>query len=285
MKDIIEVYRNTVKENLSSIEKILKSDIGIENPEIIKKMGDVLQMSSDNLVSKWKDSRKYMRTFFVKKAFPEYPEDIIKISVSLDAIINLLDDILDEKMGKNLKSLYIVELIRIISIYNYQNLEKKYSETVGNYFNKIISIAILEDFYKDFIKKENDSKKILDLSIQIYNCRSLDMDIFTEIPLIRLYNKIDDDLLKVIKVSRIFRALNLIKKDIKDAQHDKDNEVETVITLLYDSDDFNNVVNKLIAHYKNTSDKIESDKKDLSTIISNFKEMIKNETSEIQNLL
>lgn len=226
-----------------------------------------------------------MRTFFVKKAFPEYPEDIIKISVSLDAIINLLDDILDEKMGKNLKSLYIVELIRIISIYNYQNLEKKYSETVGNYFNKIISIAILEDFYKDFIKKENDSKKILDLSIQIYNCRSLDMDIFTEIPLIRLYNKIDDDLLKVIKVSRIFRALNLIKKDIKDAQHDKDNEVETVITLLYDSDDFNNVVNKLIAHYKNTSDKIESDKKDLSTIISNFKEMIKNETSEIQNLL
>ena len=285
MKDIIEIYQDTVKENLNSLEKILKSDIGIENSEILKKMGDILHISSDNLVSKWKESRKYMRTSFVKKALPTYPDDVLKLSISLDAIINLLDDILDENMNKELKSLYIVELIRVFSIYNYQNLEKLYSESIGNYFNKIISIAILEDFYKDFIKNTSDSKKILDLSIQIYNCRSLDMDIFTELPLIRLYNKLDDELLKVVKVSRIFRALNLIKKDIKDVEHDKENDIETAITLLYSRDDFKSVLGGLITHYKNIGDEIESNKDNIKIIISNFKEMLRNEISEIENLL
>ena len=280
MEKIKKLYEETVNENIADLEKILKEDIGVNNPEIMKQITSLLNTSSQNLTAKWLSGRKYARTFFVKKAFPNYPSDIEKISISVDAIINLLDDILDEKMDRECKALYLVELIRILSIYNYQNFEKNIQNAIGNYFNKIISIAILEEVYKNLIKNNTAFNIISNLSIQIYDCRSLDMDIYVEIPFLKLYNQ-NNEKNKIVKIARIFRALNLIKKDIDDIQHDKENNTETVITLISDKTNFNDFIINFIEHYKSEAKKINSNNSDFKIIIKNFNDMIENEISEI----
>lgn len=285
MERIQKIYAETVHENLDKLREILKNDIGVENPLVMEQIEKLLQYSSGNLIQKWQSGRKYARTLFAMRAIPNYPQNILKLSISIDAIINLLDEILDEEMNKETKALHLVELIRILAIYNHQKLEKKYLDAIGNYFNKIISIAILENLYRNLIKDEQDFNKIVNYSIQIYDCRALDMDIYAELPLIELYGPIDNETKKLVKIARIFRALNLIKKDIKDLEHDRENNTETVITLLHDKNDFNDFINDFIGYYKKESKKINSDEHELKNIINNFNNMIQKEIEEIENLL
>src|SRR3989338_7771725 len=281
MEKIIKLYKETIRENIEDLEKILRNDIKVNNPAVNEQLIKLLNISCENLTSKWASGRKYVRTLYVKKAFSNYPENILKLSISIDAIINLLDDVLDEQMNKQTKTLYLVELIRIFSIYNYQKFNEKISNAIGNYFNKIISIAILEEIYKSLIKSESDFEKIIQYSVQIYDCRSLDIDIYTELPMIELdYNKNDYD--NILKISRIFRAVNLIKKDIGDIRHDKENETETVMTIFYDGGKIENEVKKILKIYKDLADEILLNEEIKE--INNFYRMINEEIDMINKI-
>ena len=75
---------------------------------------EILNLSSENVTKKWLSGKKYIRTDFVKKAFSKfYPYKQIDISILIDAMINILDDILDEELNLKEKALYVIEFLRI----------------------------------------------------------------------------------------------------------------------------------------------------------------------------
>ena len=286
MDKIIEVYKGTVNETLADIYRILKYDIEIGDSEIYAQFKKILNLSCENIIERWSLGKKYVRTLFAREAFPNYPDDILRLSLSIDVIVNLLDDVLDEEINKQDKILYIVELVRALALYNYQRFEKDIQNSVGNYFNKIISIAVAENFYRNLIEKEENPEKILDYSIKVYDCRSLDIDIFVEMPLLKLYAGLEKGAInKIIQIGRTFRALNLIKKDIVDIEHDRKNDIGTVVILLHDKgDSFKDYIKGLLETYSKKFDTIIVDNQ-LKEIRDNFYEMIKNEKQNIENML
>ncbi|MEW6294956.1 MAG: hypothetical protein AB1467_01515 [Candidatus Diapherotrites archaeon] len=282
METLVKKYEETINHNLKDIKSILKKDIGIKGGKINKEVEKIMRIAHQNLASKWMTGKKYMRTFYVKKAFPQYPEDSLNLSISLDVTINILDDILDENLSKEIKALYLVELIRTLSVYNKQKSSNKLKRNISNYFNKIISIAVLEGVYHQMIKAEVNEEKIVNYCMQIYDCRSLDMDIYAQIPFIVLKEN-KKNINKIVKIARIFRAVNLIKKDIDDLEHDKQNGIETAIILLIEKGNAHNYLNKIIDLYVEKSKKI-NEQKNIEAI-NNFKKMIEEEHSKVSSLL
>ncbi len=279
LEDLQRIYQETATETMRSLEKILIEELGINNNEIKKGLEEIINKSVENLISKWSTERKYIRTLFVRKILPGYPLKVIKLSLSLDCIINILDELLDEKLEEELKTLYITELIRVLSIHHYQDLNKPVRARIANYFNKIVSIAVLETLYKNLIEKERDFNKITIFAKQIYDCRSLDIDIYFEITLLEIFGEKErDKIYNIVKAGRKFRALNLIKKDIIDIDHDKKQNTQTAMTIIKEKDNsFKDYVNELIKHYDMSNEEIDDEKikKQLKIMINEEKKAIK----------
>jgi hypothetical protein len=237
MKKIIKVYKKGVDKNLKDINSILKK-AGTSNLAIIPVCKNILLASSQNMTNKWATGRKYVRTQFAKKAFGKYyPKKQIELSLTIDGIINILDDLVDETMDNKERILYLTELSRAISVYNLCNHHKSIQVAFGHYFNKIILLSVAENYYEKLIKKEKDFNKIIKISVEIFNYRSMDIDIFNEIALINHKNK--KAISKIMEIGRIFRAVNIIKKDIKDIDYDLQTKVETAITLMFKNKKYN----------------------------------------------
>jgi len=280
MENFKTLYESTVSENLEEIRLILE---GIEiNPAIIPRFEGLLENSCSMLTSKWVSGRKVLRSHFAKQAIKNYPDDILKLSISVDAIINLLDEILDEELDKQTKALHIVELIRALSVHA-KEFDKPYQPLLWKYFNKIIVIAIGEEIYKELIQDEEDFEKLILYSIQAYNIRSLVNDIFIELPLIRLYPKLKGKEKVVILAARIHRAFGLMRKDINDIEHDKKNDVSTVMTLLSEKVlPLRSYVEALIDRYTNAINQLRSSNPDLMEIINNFQKMVEDEKAQLR---
>ena len=201
LKKFIKIYEDGVQKNLKDINLILKNT-KINNPIITNSYDKILSTSAKNLTSKWISGRKYSRTLFIKEAFSDfYPEKYIEVSLYIDAMINILDDLLDEKMNEQEKTCYILEFLRVFSLYSQEQLEKKININIDYYFNELISLAIAEGHYKNFIKKEQNINKIIEYSTKSHNIRSSDINIFTQIALID-YNTPNENI-KINKMAQI----------------------------------------------------------------------------------
>lgn len=280
LKNLEKQYRKTININLIKLNSIIKEEIKIENKIVNKNLKKSLGIAYNHISQNWLEEKKYLRTFFVMKAIKPYPKEATNLSISLDATINILDDLLDENLETNIKALYILELIRSLSLTHNQKYNKKIKQKIEDYFNKIISIAVLENFYKKILKEETNFNKIVEYSLQIYDCRSLDIDIYSEIPLI--INKAKKQK-EIVKISRIFRAVNLIKKDLKDIKHDKENKIETTMTIALKKNLLKKLALELSNKYIERAIKIEM--KNENKTIKNFFFMIEEEIIQIKKIL
>jgi len=285
MKEIIKIYKKSVDKNLIDISSILKK-LGIKNPEVILSCRSILKLSSENITKKWLSGKKYVRTGFVREAFSDfYPKKYIEISMLIDAMINILDDLIDEQIDNKEKFLYIVELLRIFSSYSLNKQEKKIQTVVGHCFNKLISLAVAEDVYRKMITKEKRIEKIIDYSIETFNCRSMDIDVFNEIALIDY--KGDSMAKKIKEIGRIFRAVNILKKDIGDIEYDRKKGMETIITHMAARKDyyFSKYIKNLLSHFLDEADKTRLSAKSLNikikTPINNYYKMIERDKAKI----
>lgn len=248
MIDIINLYNDSVYNNLKMIDQILISDIGLNDPNLIELFSKVLQSSKNGLVEKWASGKKYLRTISVIKAFPEYPMNSLNLSISIDAMINVFDDLFDENLEKHIKNFYLVEIFRLLANYHYQGFNENLKFYVGNYFNKLIMIALLEKHFYSLMMNEKEKGHLLKNAAYVYDIRSLDIDIFVEIPLLAANNiQFKDD---VLKVARIFRALELLKKDFLDVEYDLENGQETLFTMFWNHKvNLRNLISKLTGLY------------------------------------
>ena len=225
---LIELYNETFEVNLRSIEKILTVDININEPSLMKIFHDYFMRSKDRLIEKWKTGKKSLRTFAAVKAFPEDYIKSVKSMLFIDATINILDDLIDENLEDKEKKFYIVELLRVMAEHQMIASDEDERKLLSTYLVKCITIAILEKFYYGLIKDMEPYDDILRFSNIIYDTRSLDMDIFIQTPLLGKEDVPKDD---IIIVGRAYRALELLKKDILDFEHDTEHEIDTIFTL------------------------------------------------------
>ncbi len=225
-----QLYSSTTEDNLRAIGEILE-DVRISDSIPIDQFKNMLERSSQNLMDKWSSGRKSLRTEIAFKILPEYPSAVLKTSLIIDAIIDSLDDNLDELMTKEERMLNIVELVRTTAIFNQLPVSDAARKKALEYFNKLLCIGISEILYKEKIKMLVDFKQQLHNSIKCYDCKSLVMDIFFELPLIELYGD-DKNIKNIVSLARVHRAVCLIKKDFQDLEHDSENQTETPLVIL-----------------------------------------------------
>ena len=288
MQQLISLYEKSVEENLKDIRSVLEQ-LGMLNPELEKTYEQVLTMTSQNITGKWQAGRKYARTYFSKKAFSKYyPEEYLKLSLCIDAMVNILDDIYDENMNKETRGLYLVEFLRISSLYNLNKLTKNIQAAVGHYFNQLITLAVAEGVYFKMIENEKELDKMVKLSADLLLCRAQDIDIFNEIALI---NCKESEKEKIKTIGRIFRAINILKKDVADIEYDKSNNMISVVTHMSDRMDvkFSEYLKELTNYLLEKAIQEKSLLKDSNDKIKiptdNFILMMKENIVEIENYL
>lgn len=289
MKEIVSIYKKSVDKNLKDISSILEK-LDIKNPEVILSCKKILNLSADNVINKWLSGRKYSRTVFVKQAFGKfYPKKYLEISMSIDAMINILDDLIDEKVDDKEKTLFILEFLRVYSLYNSENPKGKIQIALGHDFNKLISIAISEGIYQKMIAKEKNIEKIIEYSVQIFGCRGTDINIFNEIALTDVKN--NNAAKKIKEIGRIFRAVNIFKKDIKDINYDKKMGMETIITFMSSRKDYNffEYAERLLDQFLEKAKRIKYSARSLDiryrAPIENYYKMIEKDRIKITKLL
>ena len=289
MKEIVSIYKKSVDKNLKDISSILEK-LDIKNPEVILSCKKILNLSADNVINKWLSGRKYSRTVFVKQAFGKfYPKKYLEISMSIDAMINILDDLIDEKVDDKEKTLFILEFLRVYSLYNSEHPKGKIQIALGHDFNKLISIAISEGIYQKMIAKEKNIEKIIEYSVQIFGCRGTDINIFNEIALTDVKN--NNAAKKIKEIGRIFRAVNIFKKDIKDINYDKKMGMETIITFMSSRKDYNflEYAERLLDQFLEKAKRIKYSARSLDigyrAPIENYYKMIEKDRIKITKLL
>jgi len=277
LEHIIKMYGESIEDDLANLEKI--------DPYIIQQCETLLKTSQYKTTQNWVLGKKTIRTLHVAQAFSEnYPEDILRTSIEIDAIVNHLDDLFDEKLDKKNKVPPIIEIFRLLANSYRIDLNREMKSAISKYYDNIVVVAASEGYYYDLIKSSRDVNEMFEYSKSLYDCRSLDMDVFVELPAIRLHADADE-LTNLKKIARAYRSLNLIKKDMKDYEHDIKNENETIITLLSERKlELEDVIKRLSRHYMKISNDVPIKGK-FSLVIANFRSMIKRENRDLESTL
>jgi len=278
-QEIIDFYKQSYLQNLENIKSIF-SELKIEGLDITLYEG-VLKSSSQNLIVKWKKETKYLRTVFAMRAFGEnYRKEVMPISISIDAMINLLDDLLDENLTKEDKVLYIVEFLRCSSNFYSHVGDLNVTQKLGEYFNKLITLAVAENYLFKKIQSTRDFEEIVIYSSSLLMTRAMDIDVFIEIA----SGEVTSD---VLRAGRVFRAVNILKKDILDFDHDLENgNVGPLIFVYKNRSDYKKYIARLVEDLESRFDQISFD--DAATmrgITESFKEMFLEEKEAILNQL
>lgn len=206
-----------------------------------------------------------------------------------DAMVNILDDLLDETLSKNEKVLYILEYLRTYSVFISSIKDSAFFPSLSRYFNELIALAVAENVYLKKILSEQNEDRIVKYSTELLDLRSFDIDVFVEIGLIGNQSVSEKKL--IIEIARDFRALNILKKDIKDLKHDLSNRQQTLVTVFkaIGTDSFKKYILRIVKGYKNRIKTIfpglECKENKVTMILRNFDAMIKREIEEIGELI
>ncbi len=283
MKEIrknCEKYKIGVKETIEDVRKIL-NDLKMNKEPEISEFNGLFNQTKEEIIASWTSGRKYSRTSFLQKAFKEdFPEDYLQFSLSIDVMINILDDFLDEDLEEEKRRNYVIEFLRNFSFYNYKKVPEELRQSFGLYLSKLITLALSENVFESEIMSLSDFDKIVKMSVDLLKCRGMDIDIFTEIALV----KKKDYRNEILEISRLFRGLNIFKKDILDISYDKENGMRSVVTIVSDKDEnfnFQNYSKGVVDTIVKEADNISKNKSD---ILSNFYNMILEEKREIYRL-
>lgn len=272
-------------DNLRDIEKILASH-NMRSQEFLSEYENALELSSRQIIDKWSTGRKYARTLFTMRAFDDlYPDKVLELSIMVDVMVNILDDFYDEIMSKEERALNLIEFLRVFSKFNQAVQVEKVREPLSLYYNKLISLALAEKIFAKAIAEENELETVVKLSVKLLLFRGMDMDIFNEIA-VAGHEEITEEK-EIIKVGRIFRAINILKKDIEDIEYDKKNNLDSVVINVIEREEFNfeeyvfGILNT-VSSSLNEENKAFNDVmgKNLLPII-NYQKMIEDEKEEI----
>jgi len=275
MRSVSDRYIDIFKDNNQKTKEISKS---LSTEEAFETVSHISDMSSKNIANMWKNGQKVCRTKYVMEAMEEnYPTPILEISLVIDAIVNNLDELLDENLPKDKKSLHIFDLSKDIGYVSSSNkLSSEQREMVGTFFrNKIPIVGGGEFYYTELIQGSPDD---FTLWKKYYDSRIIDIDIFMELALSELGYKSED----TIRAARDFRAVNLIAKDIRDIEDDVENGIKTLFTIAHQIDsDPKEYAKKIAQEYIDDLNKFKIKEPVLEYTRKNFSKMCEKELKTI----
>lgn len=279
-KILVKEYAKTVNQNISTIKKVF-GDLEIDYKPFIGTYQQILTKSSSIVAGKWEEEKKHVRTEFVKRAFGrKYPNEVVLLSLLVDAMINILDDFFDEDLDKEAKKLYLVEYLRAFAVYSKIGLSKKLEKRMSLYFNKLIMLAMAEQMILKKIESLKELKVIVDLASKLLTSRSQDIDIFVEIAAEK--QKISKkEALNLQNMSRLFRAVNIFRKDILDIDHDLKNKQFTVVTEMHKrgASTYTSFIKELLDYFIEKGNDLKKGSK--FRPVARFHDMLKHESSLI----
>jgi len=267
LQKLVDNYISTIDYNLNNIEDAINADEADIN-NLLPRYKEILTTTSSNVSERWLKREKYLRTEFVLSVLSDkYPKQRLTLSLAIDAMINILDDFYDEDLPKKQKQVFLIELLRTSSLAYSRMPNTDFVKELGIYLDKLITLAIAEDYFLNLIKKTNNLEKVVKYSKTLLLNRAMDIDYFAQIGL----SSIEDSTMPF----RIFRALNILKKDILDIERDLEAGQETVVTNICGRDfEKKKYFNKLSSDILSES-KVEN---------IELKKMIENEIVEIEKL-
>ena len=240
-----ELKRNLdhVLSDYSEMIKILRSKYDIpKNVELALK----------SPLGKWKNKEKISRASYVipliyiivsdraKKFSENNLKDVESILVSLDVIINNLDDSVDI-LSEDKKEKWKREIVKAINfLYLFFELNKIYHDpkhqkiVIDKVFNFIIILTQIPFFERKYSAKITKAKNRAEEKRSAVKClqeRARDVDIF--IDFMSLYLKLEKKYsLKISKAIKDYRALELFSKDYYDIKQDlKDKSFTPLVSL------------------------------------------------------
>lgn len=204
------------------------------------------------MLGKWETGRKISRASYIipvsykiqaryKHSKEKNIQEIENIMISLDTVINTLDDTVDiliedkkekwrREVTKIINFLYIIsEFNRVFPDLRYQ---KSLIDTTLNFIVSLTQIPWLEKEYSDKITQASTREEEKKFAIECLKKRARDVDIF--IKLLILYLNLDKEyVLTPIKTIKIYRVLELFSKDYFDTNIDIENKSNTPTLALF----------------------------------------------------
>jgi len=212
-----------------------------------------VELALKSVLNRWKKGKKlsrasYMIPVIYMVAFDEHKScdknnlsDIENILISLDIVINNLDDSVDI-LQEDKKSKWNREVIKTINfIYIFLKLNKVIpdSKTRDLVINKTLDFIVMltqipwfEKKYSESISKSKSTKIEEKLAIECLRERAKDVDIFSELMILYLGIK-KNHARGIIKAVRDYRALELFSKDYFDIDTDIEDESNTPTVSIY----------------------------------------------------
>jgi len=271
LEKIVNIYRSSISHNLENIENEFQENPNFFGKDLLNQYNDILSKTSQVVSERWIKKEKYLRTKYAYNVYKdEYPQDLLVLSLCIDAMINILDDFYDENLSKEKKQIYLIELLRVNSFINQHMPSLDLLNELGFYFDKLITLAVAENFSLAEMKRNDNEDFIKNTATSILLTRASDVDIFVQLA------EYKNNITSLVKDFRLFRALNILKKDILDLENDIASGQESVVTFLHQSSiDANQV---LISVSKSL---IALDTKGSTSASRRLSDMINSEVNEI----
>ncbi len=233
---------------------------------------EAVHSAADYILDRWASGRKSVRTQMAVATIPNYPQEVLTTSLLIDAMVNMLDDLIDERLTKQEQGQLVLELLRVIALLNETPLPTPLRFLMASYIHKGAFIAVAEQFYYPQIQPTagDRDQNILDA----YLARSIDTDFFFRLPLMwRLGVQVNVD--DILALARVARALALLHKDLGDGDHDRAHRTPSPVLLLgHDDGLLSLVVRRLAARAEQVAD---PDDPWLQEIASNLRRCIQDE--------
>ncbi len=257
-RELLEIYREFLPDRVNKLES------GIEKiPDELGTSG-VWKILEEPL-NKWKKNRKSLRTLPVVNVYNNVLDEKLSNSVvesllCLDAWIGSMDDEIDTKNISKRDKIFNICNTAFSGGIGILNLPEGEKEGLRNlffeYLTELFQIPNVEKKTLLAIKEAKSDVREVKFVRSFYSYRSIDIDLFAKIP--GIVNDIDDKVFgTVVKDLEVFRARELILKDIVDVERDLKDEDFTALMVLMDKyDDFDKVIGEVedVLNYFSYSD-------------------------------
>lgn len=292
---ILKLYKQSYKEHCEDIKIKLLNYIDEKELQLIFPTYEHVIKSAVELVSsRWEQNLKYVRTEFVKSAFRQYyPEEVFRLSIAIDVQINILDDLYDEVLEKNIKAMFIHEILKELRNHYMQlnslpdEISNKILGQLDEYYLDLDVLAFAEPIYMtQIIDGKLGDNEILEISKKLLYFRSQDINIFNDLAMIA--SGIENSVC-LTNAANYYRSVNLLKKDIFDIEHDKIQNQMTPVVYMFDRDreKFEYFVFEITKSFKNQiHEQFQKEASDKGKfVIKNYEDLLKHDYLEIKTYL
>ena len=205
-------------------------------------------------VDNWETGRKSLRTVPACNVYARHcddvvPQPVIRTMTGLDAVINMLDDIIDTKGLTTETKVALTLNVAFSTVLMVEGCppaaKQEVNDNLLEYFTAVFQIPLVERKLFTRMKGATTKEDRLAAAESFYAYRARDIDAFARIPA-AVMDVDDEERSQLLSDLRTYRARRLMFKDIHDVERDiADGDTNPLIHLLRTADGTQDVVSDI----------------------------------------